>query len=181
MRSYFLLPEKRIVWSACIMLNKCLSGHWLVCRWRPFPPKFPTRVLAVKLESTSEGGHASKEGPQSPCGKFPGRMFSAWAPYGAAGSGQTGDPSFRSVHATGPDLPGAASPGPPHLRNRKGCSLTPRPWAVMTRYWRRKQNRLRLESRTPSWSRVWTLSSMPSFYGNDIPTGKPRKSPRAHT
>ena len=35
-----------------------------------------------------------------------------------------------------------------------------------------RQNRLRLESRTPSWARLWTLSSMPSIYGNDIPTGK---------
>ena len=114
MRRYFLLPEKRIVWSACIMLNKCLSGHRLVCHWRPFPPKFPTRVLTVKLGSTSEGGQASKEGPQSPCGKFPGRMFSAWAPYGAAGAwALTGYPSFRSVYATGPHIPGAASPGPP--------------------------------------------------------------------
>ena len=39
--------------------------------------------------------------------------------------------------------------------------------------WRRKQNRLYLESRTPSWARLWTLSSMPSIYGNDKPTGKP--------
>ena len=34
----------------------------------------------------------------------------------------------------------------------------------------RKQNRLYLESRTPSWARPWTLSYMPSIYGNDIPT-----------
>ena len=39
--------------------------------------------------------------------------------------------------------------------------------------WRRKQNRLHLESRTPSWARLWTLSYMPSIYGNDITTGKP--------
>ena len=39
--------------------------------------------------------------------------------------------------------------------------------------WRRKQNRLHLESRTPSWAGLWTLSYMPSIYGNDIPTGKP--------
>ena len=36
-----------------------------------------------------------------------------------------------------------------------------------------RQNRLHLESRTPSWAGLWTLSSMPSIYGNDIPTGKP--------
>ena len=35
------------------------------------------------------------------------------------------------------------------------------------------QNRLYLESRTPSWAGVWTLSYMPSIYGNDILTGKP--------
>ena len=46
------------------------------------------------------------------------------------------------------------------------------------------ENRLYLESRTPSWVGLWTLSSMPSIYGNDISTGKPgprRKSPRART
>jgi len=37
----------------------------------------------------------------------------------------------------------------------------------------KRQNRLCLESRTPSWARLWTLSYMPSVYGNDIPTGKP--------
>ena len=37
----------------------------------------------------------------------------------------------------------------------------------------KRQNRLHLESRTPSWARLWTLSYMPSIYGNDIPTGKP--------
>ena len=36
-----------------------------------------------------------------------------------------------------------------------------------------RQNRLHLESRTPSWARLWTLSSMPSIYGKNIPTGKP--------
>ena len=36
-----------------------------------------------------------------------------------------------------------------------------------------RQNRLHLESRTPSWARLWTLSSRPSVYGNNIPTGKP--------
>ena len=30
-----------------------------------------------------------------------------------------------------------------------------------------------LESRTPTWAGLWTLSYMPSIYGNDIPTGKP--------
>ena len=51
-----------------------------------------------------------------------------------------------------------------------------------------RQNRFHLESRTPSWAGLWTLSSMPSIYGNDIPTGKPDhpcpppwKSPRACT
>ena len=36
-----------------------------------------------------------------------------------------------------------------------------------------RQNRLHLESRTPSWAGLWTLNYMPSIYGNDIPTGKP--------
>ena len=36
-----------------------------------------------------------------------------------------------------------------------------------------RQNRLHLESRTPSWTRLWTLSYMLTIYGNDIPTGKP--------
>ena len=36
-----------------------------------------------------------------------------------------------------------------------------------------RQNRLHLESKTASWAGLWTLSSMPSIYGNDIPTGKP--------
>ena len=35
-----------------------------------------------------------------------------------------------------------------------------------------RQNRLYLESRTPSWVGLWTLSYVPSIYGNDIPTGK---------
>ena len=36
-----------------------------------------------------------------------------------------------------------------------------------------RQNRLRLESRTPSWAGLSTLIYMPSIYGNDIPTAKP--------
>ena len=36
-----------------------------------------------------------------------------------------------------------------------------------------KQNRLYLESMTPSWARLWTLSYMSSIYGNDTPAGKP--------
>ena len=36
-----------------------------------------------------------------------------------------------------------------------------------------RQNRLHPESRTPSWAGLWTLSCMPSIYGNSIPTGKP--------
>jgi len=36
-----------------------------------------------------------------------------------------------------------------------------------------RQNRLHLESRTSSWAGLWTLSYMPSIYGNYIPTGKP--------
>ena len=48
-----------------------------------------------------------------------------------------------------------------------------------------RQTRLHLESRTPSWVRLWTLSYMPSIYGNDLLTGKTRlpgwKRPRAHT
>ena len=39
-----------------------------------------------------------------------------------------------------------------------------------------RQNRLHLESRAPSWARPWTLSYMPSIYGNNIPTGKPDQS-----
>ena len=39
--------------------------------------------------------------------------------------------------------------------------------------WRRKQNRLYLESRAPSWAGLWTLSYMLSIFGDDIPTGKP--------
>ena len=40
-----------------------------------------------------------------------------------------------------------------------------------------RQNRLHLESRTPPWAGLWTLSYMPSIYGNDIPTGKPEPPP----
>ena len=36
-----------------------------------------------------------------------------------------------------------------------------------------RQSRLYLESETPSWAGLWTLSYMPSIYGNDIPTRKP--------
>ena len=36
-----------------------------------------------------------------------------------------------------------------------------------------RQNRLHLESRTPSWAGLWTLSYTPSICGNNIPTGKP--------
>ena len=36
-----------------------------------------------------------------------------------------------------------------------------------------RQNRLHLESTTPSWARLWTLSYMPSIYENNTPTGKP--------
>ena len=36
-----------------------------------------------------------------------------------------------------------------------------------------RQNRLHLECRTLSWAGLWTSSSMPNIYGNDIPTGKP--------
>ena len=68
MRSYFLLPEKRVVWSACIMLNKCLSGHWPVCYWRPFCTKFPARVLAVKLGSTQKVTKGPKRVPKVPAG-----------------------------------------------------------------------------------------------------------------
>ena len=38
---------------------------------------------------------------------------------------------------------------------------------------KRKQNSLYLESRTQSWTELWTWSSMPRIYANDIPTGKP--------
>ena len=44
--------------------------------------------------------------------------------------------------------------------------------------WRRKQNRLYLESRTSSWAGLWTLSYMPSIYGNNTPTWKPDPAPR---
>ena len=30
-----------------------------------------------------------------------------------------------------------------------------------------------LESRSPSWAGLWTLSYTPSICGNNIPTGKP--------
>ena len=40
-----------------------------------------------------------------------------------------------------------------------------------------RQNRLYLESRTPCWARPWTLSYMPSIYGNNTQTRKP--GPRA--
>ena len=36
-----------------------------------------------------------------------------------------------------------------------------------------RQNRLHIERRTLSWAGLWTLSYMPSIYGNNIPTGKP--------
>ena len=36
-----------------------------------------------------------------------------------------------------------------------------------------RQNRLHLESWTPSWARLWTLSCMPTIYRSDIPIGKP--------
>ena len=36
-----------------------------------------------------------------------------------------------------------------------------------------RQNKLSLESRTPSWAGLWALSYLPSIYGNDLPTGKP--------
>ena len=41
----------------------------------------------------------------------------------------------------------------------------------------KRQNRFHLESRTPSWAGLWTLSYMPSIYRNDIPTGKPELHP----
>ena len=36
-----------------------------------------------------------------------------------------------------------------------------------------RQNRPHLESRTASRAGLWTLSYVPSIYGNDISTGKP--------
>ena len=45
-----------------------------------------------------------------------------------------------------------------------------------------RQNRLYLESRTPSWARLWTLSYVPTIYGNtdQLENQAPgRKSPRA--
>ena len=36
-----------------------------------------------------------------------------------------------------------------------------------------RQNRLHPESCTPARGRLYTVSSVPSIYGNDIPTGKP--------
>ena len=48
-----------------------------------------------------------------------------------------------------------------------------------------RQNRLHLESITPSWARLWALSYMPSIYGNTMSTGKLDppgwKSPRTRT
>ena len=40
-----------------------------------------------------------------------------------------------------------------------------------------RQNSLPLEIRTLSWAGLWTLSYMPSIYGNDRPTGKPDLPP----
>ena len=52
---------------------------------------------------------------------------------------------------------------------------TLRPWPdpASTPKGGNRQNRLHPESRTPSWAGLWTLSCMPSIYGNSIPTGKP--------
>ena len=48
-----------------------------------------------------------------------------------------------------------------------------------------RQNRICLESRTPSWAGLQTLVYMPNIYGKDEPTGKPDlprwERPRAHT
>ena len=44
-----------------------------------------------------------------------------------------------------------------------------------------RQNRLHLESRTPSWAGLWTLNYMLSIYGNNIPTGKPDPPPQPPT
>ena len=60
-----------------------------------------------------------------------------------------------------------------------GCESWTIKKAKHRRIWRKKQNRLYLESRTPSWAGLWTLSYMPSIYGNDIPTGKPGPEGRA--
>ena len=53
-------------------------------------------------------------------------------------------------------------------------------WMLGCRGWKdihieggNRQTRLHLESRSPSWAGLWTLSSMSSIYGNDIPTEKP--------
>ena len=59
-----------------------------------------------------------------------------------------------------------------HLGARRGVSVHALQICLKTEGGNR-QNRLHLESRTPSWAGLWTLSSMPSIYGNDIPTGKP--------
>ena len=40
-----------------------------------------------------------------------------------------------------------------------------------------RQNRLPLESKTPAWAGLWTLSYMPSIYGNDLPIRKPDPPP----
>ena len=50
--------------------------------------------------------------------------------------------------------------------------------SVQILYWRRKQNRLHLESRTPPWAGLWSLSFMPSIYGNNKATGKPAPHPQ---
>ena len=39
-----------------------------------------------------------------------------------------------------------------------------------------RQNRLYLESKTPSWARLWTLNYMPCICRNNIPAGKPDPS-----
>jgi len=49
--------------------------------------------------------------------------------------------------------------------------------------WRRErlsEGGNRQNSRTPSWAGLWTLSFMPSIYGNNIQTGKPDSPPNPH-
>ena len=68
---------------------------------------------------------------------------------------------LRSYKACGADQPGTPKDYTTHLPSG------PYPEGG------NRQNRLHLESRTSSWAGLWTLSSTPSIYGNDIPTGKP--------
>ena len=66
---------------------------------------------------------------------------------------------------------------PPRISSIAGLSFTNtdarKCWAHDSHWRGSRQSQLHLESRTPPWAGLWTLSFMPSMYGNDIATGKP--------